>query len=153
MLITNILLSVILVVFAGAGVIFYGNYRKIKRTLQEFVTPTAEGEFSPLGHAIDAVSSQVARAIVAQAKTTFMSSESAVARGKATVEADINQDLLAASNPVIAGIMNMFPTLRKSLRRNPGLTQFAIEKIVEKFGNKNNGSMQAAPTSQTEFKL
>jgi hypothetical protein len=97
---------------------------------------------------------QMARAIVAQAKTTFMAGESAVARGKATVEADINQDLLAQSNPLIGGLLNSFPTLKKTLRRNPGLMNFAMEKMASIMAGKKNGSGGSpAATSQTMFNL
>lgn len=152
MLITNILLALLVAGMSIISLICWIKYRKLVQQFYEFVTPVAENEFSPLGQTVDGIATQIARAIVAQAKATFMAQQSAAVRGESTVEADIQEDMLSMANPLIGGILNQFPTLRKTLRRNPALAGMAMEKLAG-FAAKAKGNNHSQETSQVKFKL
>lgn len=127
---------------------------KVKRIITAFITPPAENEPSPLGKAIDAVSVIAARSLVAQAKTTFMGKQSGDSRAMAAVDGDIAQDLIGSQIPLLGGLLDSFPTLKKTLRRNPMLVDYAMSKIASMVGGKvqANGHTPASDT-EPKFKL
>ena len=141
----NILLIIQTLLLAGFCLASAIIYRKMKRNLTDFVTPETAGQASPLGLTTDALSMQLASAIAAQAKTTFMAEESAQVRGQAAVDGDIAEGV-AAQNPVLGGIMSQFPALRKTLRRNPQLLDYALSKLTKPGGNNQ-------PATGPKFKL
>lgn len=135
----NILLALILLIntaFFAALIYAFLKFRAVKSqiqdTIREFVTPAGENKLSPLGQTVEAISVQVARAIVAQAKTTFMGEASAQSRAAGAIAGDIAQDQ-AGQNPLLSGILSQFPSVRKTLRRNPQLTDLAIQMLAKKF--------------------
>lgn len=90
------------------------------------------------------------RAIMMQAKATFMGKQSGEARGKTAVAGDIAIDSVAGSP--IATILDSFPSLKKSIRRNPALLDMALS-FLSKNGSNNNGSSSSQETTQTKFNL
>lgn len=147
------LLNIVLLVFlglilSGIGVIafvFYRKYRYIEQVILGFITPESEGKPSPLATSLDVVAQMFARAITAQIKTTLMGLESGLVRGEKAVQGDIAVDL--AGQTPLAGLLGAFPTLKKSLRRNPGLLDMALPvlaslagKATSPGGNGSSGS-------------
>jgi hypothetical protein len=139
----------IILVLLGIFALFKWEIFKFYRTIREFVTPPAKNQPSPLGGAVSAVSDQIARSIVSQAKATFMAGESAAVRADKAVQGDIAVDV-ASQNPLVSGLMAQFPTLKKSLRRNPQLLETALSYLASRQsgGVPGNGS-----SSQAKFKL
>jgi hypothetical protein len=128
-------------------------YRKIKRLALDFIVPKTPGEPSSLANSIDAISVIVARAFVAQLKTTFMGMQSGDKRAEQAIQGDIALDV-AGSNPMLSGILAAFPHLSKTLRRNPALLDTAMG-ILSKMGK--GGSSAQVPSNgnghQVKFKL
>lgn len=150
---TNILLTVIALLLAlalgGAVALFF----RLRRVLVGFITPAKEGEPSPMAAIVDSASSMVARAIVAQAKTTLMGMQSGAVRAEQAVMADVAEAAVGDRFPAVGALLGSFPALRKSLRRNPALLDFALSKLAgaaSKGGGNGNAPQDGG---QVRFKL
>ena len=124
----NILLTGILLVNVALLVtilVVFVRVRAVWADIVTFTTSPAEGKPSPLAELVTAIADSLARSLVAQIKATFMGKQSGAVRGENAIEADLAQD----TNPLIAGIAQAFPSVGKSLRRNPMLAQFVLNKL------------------------
>jgi len=157
-LLTAILLCnvVLLAVILVAGARIRREYRRISQEVNQFILPVDEKTPSPAAQVADQISSMFARALVAQAKASFMGKQSGEARGQAAIEGDIALDMAGQASPLIGGLLNSFPALKKTLRRNPQLLDFALSKLAGS-GQGSAPVTPAAPGSnghhQTTFKL
>lgn len=149
MLITNILLSLILVLFLSLTVTGVILFLKLSSILREFITPPAENQPSPLANTIDAMGTIIARSIVAQIKGFMMGLQSADRRAENAIQGDIAEGL-ANQNP-IGSLLTSFPALRKTLRRNPQLIDMALSALGNKFGHANGNNHSSG--TQVKFKL
>lgn len=152
-LLTNILLFIILGLFLGAGLFLYVLFRKIKANTLEFFIPPDDKTPSQFAKVTEAISFQFSRAIVAQAKTTFMGMESGQVRAEKALQGDLALDM-AESNGLMKAL-SMFPNVRKTLRRNPALIDLALPMLA-KLGNNggnNTGSGPGPATNSPKFKL
>ena len=157
--VTNILLGALLLLGAvglALGLLAVARVKAefglIKASFLDFVTPETPGQPSQLAKAIDAASVMAGRAVVAQAKSSLMGLQSGETRGKAAVEGDVAEGQLSMAAPALGGLLNSFPILKKSLRQNPGLLDYALPFLTEKFGNRagpapsnGNGSSGSSP--------
>jgi len=125
------------VILALAGVVA-AKTRAISDILVAYVSPVSESVPSPLATTVETGADMLARAIMARAKMTFAGLSSGVVRGEAAVNADISEDV-ARMNPVVDGLLDSFPALKKTLRKNPALFDFAISKLAERFGAPGGG--------------
>lgn len=142
--------NVALVALIGLGALVGARWA---RQIHQFLTPAGEGQPSPAYHAIDAVAAILARAITAQVKTTLMGKSSGEARAEQAVMADIAEDTLDQKLPLAGAILNSFPRLRKSLRRNPALLDLALSQF-SKMGTQSGVGNGSAPVGQSpRFKL
>jgi len=148
LVVNGLVLAVILYAFFKIS----RTYNQIVDFFSSWLTPAEEGKQSPAGELLTAVSENLARSIVLQAKTTFMGKQSGDVRGETAVMADIAEDALAAKNPLLSGLLNSFPTLKKSLRRNPQLLNYALSKLTGSTGAPAGGNSQVHET-QVKFKL
>lgn len=126
------LLAVLVVLCVGYFGLFAYALWKLSRIyfkIASFLTPEAEDKPSQFALVADAIAQSFARSAVAQAKTTFMGIQSGTNRGEQNVMADIAQDTMASKAPLIAGILTQFPSLQKTLRKNPALIDFALSKL------------------------
>lgn len=154
MLVITILISVLIALILLYSWLIRRTYRKIENVLRQFTIPEKEGEPTPLYLFVDSISQAFARSVVAMAKSQLMANQSAVVRGEKAIEGDIAEDLANASSPAMAAVLGAFPTLRKTLRRNPALLNFAVQKLMSMGGNKNNGQPAiTGKSSQAEFNL
>jgi len=158
----NILLALILLTNAATLAVILVALVKIRRETARiyqdiigFITPADDKTPSPAAQVADQFSSMLARALVAQAKATFMGKQSGDARAQAAIDGDIALDMAGQASPLIGGLLNSFPALKKSLKRNPALLDFALSKLAG-----GQGSAPAAPAipgsnghHQTTFKL
>jgi hypothetical protein len=145
-----LLLGIIIIlisIVAALFIIYLLSIKRISDQFKEFITPPKDKNGgilpSPLGRFIDASAVLIGRAITMQLKATFMAGESAAKRAGSAIAGDIAEGL-AEQNPLIAGALNMFPKLRKTLRRNPGLVDMALSR----FGGGGNGEKPAQSGSQ-----
>ncbi len=153
----NILLAVIavlLLVIVAFLVVTTLKIRYLFANVKAFLTPPSENEPSPLAGVGSALADMMARSLAAQIKATFMGKQSGDVRAEQAVMADIAQDALADRMPLAAGILESFPTLKKSLRRNPALLDFALSKLAGMgAGQAANGGNGGTPASSPKFKL
>jgi len=118
-----------------------GKIRDLQSTIREFVTPKGPGEASPLANVVDVGADMVARAVTARIKTSLMGSQSGQVRQEKAIEGAIAEDVARAAHPLAGTLLDAMPELRKTLRKNPALLDFALAKL---------GSMQqTSPTPNT----
>jgi len=125
-------------IIVGLVAVITSKVRAMNDQVVSFVSPVSDEVGSPLSTLVETTSDMFARAIMARAKMTFAGLTSGVVRGEAAVTADISEDV-ARMNPVVDGILNSFPALKKTLRKNPALFDFAIGKLVERFAGPGAG--------------
>jgi len=128
-------LLLVLVIQTTTVLVFALAVRKTWREVVSFVTPLAENQESPLGLVMDDMAQKMGHATAMEVKTTFMGKESGLKRGEQAVAGDMAVDLVADQYPLLAGVLDGFPTLKKRLLKNPGLIGAALSVL----GGKNNG--------------
>lgn len=129
------LVAIVAVQTAGMALVAVAIWRYWRRLAAEavaFVSPAGPDLPSPLAQAVAAGSDMVARSIVAQAKGTFMGLESGASRQAAAVDGAIAEDLARQAHPVIGGLLDNFPQLKRTLRKNPALFDMAIQQLAGK---------------------
>jgi len=117
---------------------FRSKVRELESTIRDFVTPKGPDEASPLASVVDVGADMVARAVTARIKTSLMGSQSGQVRQERAVEGAIAEDVARAAHPLAGTLLDAMPELKKTLRRNPGLLDFALSKL---------GAMQAKTDS------
>jgi len=130
-------LNIVLTTIGLAQILLIGwivvSFRKkvaeITQMVRAFCTPTAAGESSPLADVVSVGSDMVARSIVAQAKGTFMGLKSGEVRAERAVEGAIAEDVARSAHPLAGTLLDAMPELRKTLRKNPQLLDFALSKL------------------------
>jgi len=127
LLITALLLAQV-VLIGWISVVCRGKIRRLEATIREFVTPKGE-EASPLASVVDVGAGMVARAVTAQIKTSLMGQQSGQVRQEAAVNGAIAEDLARAAHPLAGTLLDAMPELKKTLRKNPGLLDFALSKL------------------------
>jgi hypothetical protein len=152
LLVANIAIISILVY---AGVKIKGILDKTTMILKTFFTPPDEKTPSEFALTTQAIADQLGRSLVAQLKSTFMTAQSNQVRAQNAVNGDIAEDLVNQANPLIGAIMNTFPALRKTIRRNPGLADMAIQTLLSKIGSGTiaTGNNHKPDVSQVKFDL
>ncbi len=90
-------------------------------TIREFLSAPDDKTPSPLAQTVDQASQLVARALIAQAKATFMGEASAVSKAAAKAEAGQAQAAMMARFPWLAAIAALAPGFSKTLTKNPAL--------------------------------
>jgi len=147
---TNILLIALLTVNV-ALLTFVGVYTLRFRSLfRSFVTSPDEKTPSPFAELVSNISDVFSRSVLAGAKTTFMGLQSGLVRGEKAVGADIAEDIISAKNPLLGAALDSFPSLRKTLRRNPKLIDIVAQRLLDKSTPAPAGSNHS---DQFSFKL
>lgn len=152
----NILLALILVLFLVNIALIVFAFKKIASVysqFRDFITPTKEGELSPAAQVGSALADMLARSLVAQIKSTFMGKQSGAVRAENAVAGDIAEDMVNQQLPLAGAVLDSFPTLKKTLRRNPALLDFALSKLS---GMGGNGAVLAGKGNNSQspkFKL
>ena len=129
--------------------------RKTWREIVSFITPRAENEESPLALVLDSLAHRTGQAVAMEVKTTFMGKESGLKRGERAVAGDLAMDLVGDRQPLIAGLLEGFPTLKKRLLKNPSLIGAALSLLG---GNGKGGGPAPAgggggSTNQSVFRF
>lgn len=140
----------VLLCFAGWSVL------RLYRNFVAFITPADEKSLSPAGQVADSIAGMVGRSVVAQAKATFMGMQSGDSRLSKAVEGSVATDLVGAQMPLAAGLLDSFPALRKTLKRNPAaglMISAALQKLVG--GAQPVGAAEGRPSNgdHPRFKL
>jgi len=140
LLVASLLLGQI-VFIAWITAVCRGKIRDIQSTLRAFVTPTGPDQASPLANVVDVGADMVARAVTARIKTSLMGSQSGQVRQEKAVEGAIAEDVVRAAHPLAGTLLDAMPELRKTLRKNPALLDFALSKL---------GAIQAQADTKTQ---
>lgn len=130
----NILLTLLLAVNLLILSLLCWGFRSCRRLLQQgraFITPESEGKPSPLANITQVTADMVGRAISASLKATFMGKASVISKNEAKVDNDIVMDSIGLANPLISTLLGNFPSLKKTLTRNPALLDIALQKLTQ----------------------
>ena len=141
LLIVNTLVIALLLLF----------FRGIMQGFKDFITPPDDKTASGLGNFVSAISDTISRSLVAQAKATFMGKQSGESRAEAAVEGDIAEGM-ASQNPLLGAALSSFPALKKTLRRNPMLVDFALQKLGSMMVG-NGNARQTGTDGKSQFKF
>jgi len=156
------LLAAVLALLVAQGVLIAAGIlwirRKVTRIesgIRSFITAPNDKTPSQLAVAIDQISQIVGRAVIVQAKATFMGEASAAARSAARADADAQM----AKTPWLAAIAGLVPGFSKSLLKNPALAG-ALGQLFQKTGaghypGPTQGNGHASPQEQAsmDFKI
>jgi len=116
--------------------------RSLMREFYSFMSPPPEGE-EPSGimSLVSEVGRASGRAIAMEVKTTAMGKASGEARLEKAIEGDIAQDTLNSKNPLIGGLLDMYPSLKKRALKNPGVVEFLLQRLgsAKAFNPPDNG--------------
>jgi hypothetical protein len=111
---------------------FHRRFKAIRQGFFEFITPEKEGENSGLDDVMDSMATRIGHSAFNQVRSMVASTESADVRGRKAVDSAISHDLLGAANPVVAGLLDSMPGLKKVIARNPALADYALDKIMSR---------------------
>jgi len=129
----NLLIAALLltqIVFIGwIAVVCRGKVRELQSTIREFVTPKGPESASPLANVVDVGADMVARAVTARIKTSLMGGQSGQVRQEKAVDGAIAEDMARAAHPLAGTLLDAMPELRKTLRKNPALLDFALSRL------------------------
>ena len=146
----NLLLTSILLVnlsFIVAGILLFNKVRQLYADFRAFVTPIDSKTASPLAQFLEASSAIFARSIIAQFKGSLMGSASAQSKSEKDEETSLAIDGLSNINPALGMLVNSTPFLRKTLKKNPALIDFALQQLLKTKNtqlplNSNNGNSE-----------
>lgn len=153
----NIILTLILAVNAVLLVFFLLFLRKVKALYEEFqgfVTAPDEKSPSQLANVVALGGDLVASSFANKIKASFMGGESGAIRAEKGIDGDIALDI-AQQNPLVGAALSQFPNLRRTLRRNPAMVDYALQKLAPVItrgfgpasppsGNNGNSSYQSS---------
>lgn len=115
-------------------VAFFIKAARLYQDIQYLFTPKGDGLPSPAYEMVTALAEAGAQALFRQVKTSFGGLKSGEVRAGKAIDADMAEAVLEATNPALATMINAIPGLKKTLRRNPGLIDLAMEKLGGRFG-------------------
>jgi len=129
----NLLVAALLllqIAFIGwVAAVCRGKIRELQTTFGEFVRPKGPDEASPLANCVDVGADMVARAVTARIKTSLMGSQSGQVRQEKAIEGAIAEDMVRAAHPLAGTLLDAMPELRKTLKKNPALLDFALSRL------------------------
>jgi len=117
------------------GVSFFRLYKREKRRLllsfkAYFESPDADtpSEFNNL---LNAFGDILGAAILKHAKMSALGQASVNSRIEKKVESTMVKDMIGQANPMLAGIIKMFPGVEKLIDKNPGWAPIVAQKAGE----------------------
>lgn len=89
--------------------------------VHDFVDPPAVGGLSPLATILESLARSAGHSIALEVKTTLMGKISGASRLEAGVMSDIASDVMTDQSPLLSGLLDSMPSLKKRLIKNPQL--------------------------------
>jgi len=131
--------------------------RRQAASFRDFVSPstTPEGQPGPsaLSQITDAVATQFSRAITMQFKATFMGQQSASKGQERAVQGALLEDGLAAIHPMAGALLQSFPALSKTLKRNPQLLDLVLSRFAGGASMPGTGPVPSGNGSDSHYKI
>lgn len=136
------------------GVVFVVSrrVRALEDNIIAFITPPEEGKLSPLAEIIESMSENLAKSLTRHVGMALKTGSSALSRSMKAVENDIQLEVAEAASPLVAGLMEAFPTLRKVAKKNPALLEYGLGVAAKAMAGKGGSSPQA-PSDGTQGTL
>lgn len=141
---TNILLIAIIAILSLQSVALLFAFRRVRRiyaSVIAFITPESEGKPSSLAATVSVMSEVFARSITAQIKTTLMGKSSGIVKQENALAGDMAQDMFSQSP--LGALLSSFPTVAKTLRKNPQLIDAAMQLFSKHNSSQSNNGHQA----------
>ena len=132
-MLNTILLSLIVIFLAALLGIIIFSLLKVKTGLEmvrDYITPPGDGENSPLVNELGTIADMFSKAVMMNAKATFMGMQSGAKRGERAAAAEVAEATIGGVNPLIGMLMKSFPAVGKSLAKNPELLDLALTKLM-----------------------
>lgn len=149
MLYLNIVLTFITLLLLASGAVIWLVWRRLQGLIWDFIVPEAENKPSKLANVLQIFADMIGRGVAASIKGAFMGMESGIKRAEQAIEADM-VDQQVNSNPVLGAVLESFPKLKKTLRRNPALLDVALGIIAKRNGNSQS---LVSGSNEPKFKL
>lgn len=149
MTIVTLTLIFINILLIGALFLAFSRVSRVYHEFKAFILPKDDGKPSDLANFTQLVADMVGRSICASLKSTFMGKESGQVRGENAVQSDLAKD--GALGGGLASLISSFPSLGKSLKRNPGLIDLALN-VMQKRGI-TQAPVEAKSNGKTQFEL
>ena len=144
----NILWLVFSVVSCLFLYLLYLCVRNFMRSIADFMAPPGEGEPAPVENLIEHASRVVGKSCAMEIKTTLLGKASGEARLEKAIESDLAQDAIQGSNPLVGSLLELSPSLKKRVLKNPGVIEFLLSHLgsAKSLNRPDNG--QGALTKQ-----
>ena len=130
-----ITIMLVCVLILAVNVLFFLTVKRkiaaFERNFNDFITPPRDGEKSGLDDLITNLSWNIGHSAFTQVRSMMASSESADARARKAVDGAVSEDLLSAANPVLASLLDSMPALKKIIRKNPALADYAVDRLMK----------------------
>ncbi|GAH92555.1 unnamed protein product [marine sediment metagenome] len=108
-------------------------YEDAQNFAKDYFNPQGDGLASPFADTISGIAQVIGHEVANQIQNTFKGEALVEGRQEKRILNDIAKDRLEQSNPLIATILQQFPTLQKRLLKNPALLPMATE-VLSKVG-------------------
>jgi hypothetical protein len=135
-LIITLILSILLFMLLKAA----KKIQNAENQFRTFVSPGPDNQPSPLSQFISLESKLMAQDFTNQIKTTMLGKASGAVRAENAMAGDIVSDVLNAENPMLAMLLDQFPTLKKRLVKNPQMALGAMNLIQSQMGKGKDGN-------------
>lgn len=146
---TNILLTLLVLINIVFVIALYKIY-EIYTQFKQFVTPIEPGKPSILGNTIQNLIDSFSKQVGSQVKTSLMGTISGVSRGIDALNNEVNQASLEAQSPALGSILELVPSLKKKLSKNPLLLNLAMSAISKAGKNHDNAPPSVANESYAD---
>jgi len=133
LILNTVIAGIVLVQFLaiiGLALLFRRKAAYVSAVFRQFISPEGPELPSPLAKTVDVGCDMFARAVMARAKTTFMGQMSGEVRQEQAIDGAIAEDTARLAHPMAGALMDSFPAVRKVLRKNPQLLDFALKKLL-----------------------
>lgn len=149
MLYANIVLTVLVLLLLASGAVMWVLWRRLSDLIWDFIAPEAENKPSKLANVVQIFADMIGRGVAASFKGALMGMESGIKRAENAIQGEIVEQQ-ALTNPMLGAVLESFPKLKKTLRRNPALLDMALGIMA-----KRNGASQSVGSGSGEpkFKL
>lgn len=139
------LILVINVAMFALFFLFLRVLRGVYNQLLDFISPIDDKTPSPLGTLVANVAHHAGQGIAQEIKTTLMGKSSGESRLEKAAQGELAL-AVAEQNPKMAAIMQAMPAFGKSVRKNPGLLELAMQFLPGLFASGHVPSKEASVT-------